>query len=232
MAKMNESQDQNLPLSSSLEFSTDHLSDRELQVLLLAAKGQTDHSIANVLGIGFPTVGTYWSRIRVKLGPYNRTELVAKFIRARANQTLDLLRAENASLLAQLEANARSFKAILNGHVFFESVLKSVPDGILVMDQEGIIHYSNVAAEEVFGYGQQELSLKHIQILVPDSLQHEHATHKKNFMANPSHRRLGEHFGTSAKMKDGTEFPVLITLNSTTIEEEIFVICIVRRLEP
>lgn len=57
------------------------LSDRERTVLLLASEGLTDKEIARNLGLSRRTIGTYWERMRVKLGPFPRTQLVAKFLR-------------------------------------------------------------------------------------------------------------------------------------------------------
>jgi len=54
------------------------LSPRERQVIHLAAEGKTDKEIAKFLGIQPGTVGTLWARIRSKLGPCNRTELVMR----------------------------------------------------------------------------------------------------------------------------------------------------------
>ena len=57
------------------------LSPREQQLITMAGEGLTDTAIANRLGISEATVNTYWGRIRVKLGPHNRTELVAIALR-------------------------------------------------------------------------------------------------------------------------------------------------------
>jgi DNA-binding CsgD family transcriptional regulator len=57
------------------------LSDRERTVLLLAAEGLTDKEIAKHLSLSQRTIGTYWERMRQKLGPFSRTQLVARFLR-------------------------------------------------------------------------------------------------------------------------------------------------------
>lgn len=54
------------------------LSRRERQVILLAARGLADKEIARELGLSIGTVGTLWSRIRSKIGHYNRTGLVVR----------------------------------------------------------------------------------------------------------------------------------------------------------
>ncbi len=60
------------------------LSDRERTVLLLAAEGLTDKEIAKHLNLSQRTIGTYWERMRQKLGPFSRTQLVARFLRLEA----------------------------------------------------------------------------------------------------------------------------------------------------
>jgi PAS domain S-box-containing protein len=64
-----------------VEFDGRKLSDRERTVLLLAAEGFTDKEIAKHLNLSQRTVGTYWERIRQKLGQHPRSQLVARFVR-------------------------------------------------------------------------------------------------------------------------------------------------------
>ena len=61
------------------------LSERELQVLNLASKGNTDKEISKFMGISTCTVKTYWSRIRGKLGASNRTEAVVSLLTTNTN---------------------------------------------------------------------------------------------------------------------------------------------------
>jgi len=101
---------------------------------------------------------------------------------------MDLVKTENAILLAQLEAKAESLQASCVALALYENVLESTPDGIIVVDHEGKIEFSNLAAEEMFGYHKNELTNKDVSTLVPDSFQIEHSIHRKNFMANSSRR--------------------------------------------
>ena len=64
-----------------MELVTRQLSDRERTVLLLAADGLTDKQIASHLQLSQRTIGTYWERMRQKMGQYSRTQLVANFVR-------------------------------------------------------------------------------------------------------------------------------------------------------
>src|SRR5579885_1211796 len=84
------------------ESMNDMLSPREKQLLEFAVAGYTDQAISNKLGISLATIGTYWGRVRIKFGPYNRTELVAIYLKSEAEETLTKLRAENSTLLAHV----------------------------------------------------------------------------------------------------------------------------------
>lgn len=66
------------------------LSSRELAVLQYAARGYTDEMIARELGIKSGTVNSYWVRIRGKQGHLSRTELVARFVQAGADDRLEV----------------------------------------------------------------------------------------------------------------------------------------------
>src|SRR5579862_4166396 len=79
------------------------LSERERQLLVLAAQGFTDQGISHKLGISLATVGTYWGRVRIKFGPLSRTELVAVYLREESAATINELKRTNSSLLDAVE---------------------------------------------------------------------------------------------------------------------------------
>ena len=78
------------------------LSEREKQLIKLASEGFIDTAIANQLGISEATVSTYWGRIRVKLGPHSRTELVAIVLRQESEFVIAALREENENMAKQI----------------------------------------------------------------------------------------------------------------------------------
>jgi DNA-binding CsgD family transcriptional regulator len=82
------------------------LSARERQIVELAASGHTDAGIAHKLSISPPTVGTYWNRIRAKIGPYSRTEIVALTLMKESELELAKLREKYEALLLQVESGA------------------------------------------------------------------------------------------------------------------------------
>lgn len=203
---------------------TPPLSEREQQLLQLAGEGFTDSAIANKLGISEATVGTYWGRIRIKMGPYSRPELVGMAVRMEAEATLNQLRADNQKLTEQLEraSGGKSSPAL-----YFQ-VLKDATDAVIVVDQLGHIVLSNASANNLFGYDEASLIGQHISTLVPDRFHARHRDHVGEYVASPTKRRMGEHLDTLAKRKDGTEFLIAAALNTTKVADQEYVVAVVR----
>ena len=105
------------------------LSPREQQLIKYAAEGLTDTAIAHKLGISEATVGTYWGRVRIKLGPYSRTELVAIMMRAEREAAVEELRRENQHLVQELQAVGNSGSAL-----FYRELLENAPDAPALTD--------------------------------------------------------------------------------------------------
>ncbi len=209
---------------------TTHLSEREQQILDMAAQGLTDQAIANKLGISLATVGTYWGRVRIKLGPYNRTELVANYLRSQAAEALGHLRKENEQLVIELNQHAKAERELHSTLNLIQTIIDTAPDAILVVDETGTIKICNQEAEHTFGYLRAELAGLKVSALVPPAFRAGHDVHRTEYLNAPENRRMGEHLHTLAVRKDGTEFPIAATLNAATTPVGTLVTCIVRDL--
>jgi PAS domain S-box-containing protein len=102
------------------------LSEREREVLFLAADGLTDKEIAQHLGIGPKTVRTYWDRMRAKLGAASRTQALAMALRSAYDE------------LAQREARYRQ-------------IVEGLPAVVLALDDLGQVEFFNEKAREALG---------------------------------------------------------------------------------
>lgn len=213
-----------------VERVRDALSERERQLLVLAAQGLTDNGIANKLGISLATVGTYWGRVRIKLGPYNRTELVAKFLREEAADTVELLRQENQKLLDEIDAHSRTESMLKATLELFQGLVETAPDAIILVNENGKIELVNEQACEMFGFTRDELLGTHVDRLVPERYRQVHVEHRDAYHQNPIKRRMGEHLATQALRKDGSEFTMATALSSTPTPNGVLVTCIVRDL--
>lgn len=198
------------------------LSPRELQLIQFAAQGLTDTAISLRLGISEATVGTYWGRVRIKIGPYNRTELVSIFLRAQQEEALNELREKNAALLAQLQA------ASSPGSPLTDEIIQNAPDAMILVTAEGILTSANLAAHELFGYFPSEMAGLNLLALIPGRFRDRHREHRDEYVRNPRRRAMGEHLETPALRKDGTEFRVRAALSAITVEDGLLITCILR----
>jgi PAS domain S-box-containing protein len=206
------------------------LSERESQLLNLAAQGFTDNAISYKLGISLATVGTYWGRVRIKFGPLNRTELVAKYLNEQAEINLEQLRDENKQLLDELNDKANTVDVLRTSLDLFRGLIETAPDAILLVSEDGRIELANEQAEELFGYSRDELLGMSLEHLVPERFREEHPKHREEYHNNPIKRRMAEHLATYALRKDGSEFLMATALSSVQTQGGLLITCIVRDL--
>lgn len=203
------------------------LSARESQLLELAAAGLTDTAISHKLGISEATVSTYWGRIRSKIGPFSRTELVAKTIRRKSQEVVSALREENHRLSQQLRVESGES----GGHNFYKKLIESAADAILIVSGAGEIEMLNEAAADLFGYSPAELVGKHVSSLLPERYRMIHSMHVRNYTSAPAKRTMGDHLATPALHRSGAEIQIAASLSAVTIGDDTSVICIVRAVD-
>lgn len=213
------------------EQTASSLSARERQILVLAAKGLTDSAIALKLEISTATVGTYWTRIRSKMGSHSRTELVATFMRQKASATMEELRKENERLAEELRSQTAKMDSSKGTLDLLRRVIGAAPDAIMLVNEKGIIEYANEEAERLFGYERQELAHKSVAELIPKRYHGLHSKHRQHYMEHPIKKRMGEHHGTAALRKDGTEFLTATTLSAVKTPQGVLVSVFMRELQ-
>ncbi len=199
-----------------------HLSKREQQLMTLAAEGLTDTAIALRLGISEPTVKSYWARVRSKLGPLNRTELVANSLKEEAERAIAELNGEIVRLRSALEKTDGEALELQR------EMLACAPDAVLAVDQEGCIVWLNPEAERMFGYRFDEIVGMPISTLVPAGHRPNHKAHMSEYFANPERKQMGEHLATVAIGKDGREFAIAASLAFFETPKGTVVTCFVR----
>jgi len=110
----------------------------------------------------------------------------------------------------------------------YRELLEAAPDSIIEVDAEGVIVIANAATEHIFGYSRTELRGKSIDQLVPEELRHRHAQNRANYTALPIRRPMGTGLTLHGQKKDGTRFPVEISLSPVHSAEGLRVSAVIR----
>ncbi|MCO5297015.1 MAG: PAS domain S-box protein [Fimbriimonadaceae bacterium] len=202
------------------------LSEREHQLLDLAASGHTDTRIAHLLGISEATVATYWGRIRIKLGPLNRSELVARFVREQSQELVDELKQRNQQLLTELREH--SAQPPVENDSFYRDLIEHAPDAILIVNEQGVIETANRETCRLFGYELGQLEGQDLTVLIPDRYREVHKRHREDYTSGADRRRMGEHLSTVGRHRLGREFRIAATLAPAESAAGMRIMCIIR----
>ncbi|WP_035941797.1 MULTISPECIES: PAS domain S-box protein [Frankia] len=107
-------------------------------------------------------------------------------------------------------------------------LLEAAPDAIVAVRDDGAIVLVNTQAERLFGYTRDELVGQPVEILIPVGVRAVHPDHRNRYFAAPRPRPMGAGLQLAARRRNGSEFPVEISLSPLETEEGILVSAAVR----
>jgi PAS domain S-box-containing protein len=112
--------------------------------------------------------------------------------------------------------------------VRLRGILEAVPEAILEVDGAGRLVLVNEAAVRMFGYSREELLTLSVDALVSGPDRVSHRQRRAEYLANPRSRPMGQGFEVNARRRDGSLFPVEISLSPTSLEKDFRVLASVR----
>jgi len=147
--------------------------------------------------------------------PESTGSLTAEIARLRRRVAdLEATAAHHQRAEQRFEQDARTSEAALRrSEATAHAVLESASEGIILIDPAGRIMLANAAAERMFGYPRSELLGRPLEILLPERARAAHTADRTGYFAEPRARPMGIGLDLSGCRRDGTEFPVEISLS-------------------
>ncbi|MGA9992759.1 MAG: PAS domain S-box protein [Thiobacillaceae bacterium] len=128
---------------------------------------------------------------------------------------------------ARAQAKAEAAKHLYEMQERFHMAVKANVNGVLVADMEGLIVMANPALERMFGYDKGELLGQPLETLLPEAERHQHTADRAAYLRAPVARAMGTGRDLHGRRKDGSVFPVEISLSPFTDNGKQYVDAIV-----
>ncbi|MEH6662604.1 MAG: ATP-binding protein [Parasphingorhabdus sp.] len=142
--------------------------------------------------------------------------------RAKAEEDLNALSTELEDRIKLRTGQLRKKEARLS------SILAASPDALIVVGTSGDIAFASDRLQDIFGYAPSEIIGRPIETLMPQRFRNGHSGHLRHFLDDPKAREMGAGLQLFAARKDGSEFPVEISLNPETEGEDLSVVAAIR----
>ena len=108
-----------------------------------------------------------------------------------------------------------------------QALLESVSEGILIVDDCGVIHYANSQVEALFGWPRQALIGQVVDILLPPAFRQVHIEYRELYFEQPVPRSMGVGRELMGRRKDGSDFPIEISLRPFNTGDSTHILCLI-----
>jgi PAS domain S-box-containing protein len=122
----------------------------------------------------------------------------------------------------------RRDKLLLRSERRFSALLESAPDAMVIVDWHGHIRLVNAQTEQLFGYERKEIIGQNVTELVPKRFRSQHREHQKAYVKDAKPRLMGSNLDLYGRRKDGSEFPIEISLSPLETEGGLLVSSAIR----
>lgn len=202
-------------------FAAEDAVGRGLNELIIPTELQEEESgvLRGIVQSGVATRETYR---RCRNGSMVYVDVTSKAVRNERGEIQFILTNKKDVTQLRVLRDAKLLEARY-GHI-----LESTPDGIVMANPSGRIVLANSQAERLFGYARGELLGKPVEQLIPERFRHGHVGHRIAYASHPHQRAMGAGLELYGLRKDGSEFPVEISLSPLRTEESTLVMSAIR----
>ncbi len=157
------------------------------------------------------------------LGVYSRT---ARHFREYDIHLLQLM----ANMLGARLEQQRAERQLRNSEMRAKAVLDTTVDAIITIDERGRVESFNEAAEEIFGYAAEEVIGENVKMLMPSPYREEHDNYLQSYRDTGEPKIIGIGREMVGRRKDGTTFPLQLSVSEVKLEDERLFTGIIRDL--
>jgi two-component system sensor kinase FixL len=197
-------------------------SDAYLHLLELTREGAVGHPLHNVLA-GSPALPDLLSSLDLVLRTRGLHRPGPARLRASHDTDFDVVNAPVPdsdgevrwiihSVTALASSGPSASTALQAAEARLRSILQTVPDAMIIIDERGRIESLSSTAERLFGYAQGEVAGKNIKILMPTPYREQHDGYLKRYLQTGERHIIGIGRVVIGQRKDGTTFPMHLTV--------------------
>ena len=110
----------------------------------------------------------------------------------------------------------------------FRSLLEAAPDAMVIINQAGRVQFANAQTEQLFGWRADDLIGRPVELLIPERFRERHGEHRAEYFERPRLRPMGQGLELFGRRRDGTEFPVEISLSPVETSDGILISAAIR----
>jgi PAS domain S-box-containing protein len=155
-------------------------------------------------------------------------DAVFRTARGQFNMSATLATSSFRELLHDVQAREQADVVLRRSEDKFRALLESAPDAMVIVNGGGLIEAVNTQVERLFAYKRSELLGRPIEMLLPPRFRGAHIAHRERYVATPQARPMGVGLELSGRRRDGSEFPVEVTLSPLDTEQGQLVVSAIR----
>ncbi|MCJ2102869.1 MULTISPECIES: PAS domain-containing sensor histidine kinase [Methylobacterium] len=142
--------------------------------------------------------------------------------RGRVSPDTDGRPARHRGVVLSIDGQKRAEEDIRAREAHLRSILDTVPEAMVVIDEAGLIHSFSAAAERLFGYAASEAVGQNVRILMPEPMQSEHDGYLDRYRRTRERRIIGTNRVVTGRRRDGSIFPMELAIGEMRSGEQVF----------